>query len=459
MPHTRSPMPPASGPQEPRPGRAPRAVRFRRGKALGVALVLAVTVLAGAPASGIDGDSTGPLNPLGFPLYYADDAGTTLRLCIDETASCLGAARRDLRDTADGEAFYWMAVAELPTRRGTLDVEMALEAAYGPPGTPIVFDRLRIRGHLDRAGRYLLKYPYGQRVLVAGRPSEQRNVNVTLDRPCSLTGGSCGRITDFLRSVSLPTGYVGMGDQPTRVTGGSQRNWVSLVAPSGHVVGTTHRFAVVGKVSDDASSVVSPTRVSFGNTLHRRTRTVRVHNAGDLPLDLHGLRARGSARISLRRTGCVDRTTLAVGDTCRATLVYRPGAARSVTARLVVRDSSKVTRHRIPVTAYSGPAVTAPDLVHFRDRRARTESRARKVRIRNTGVRDLRILRVSAGRSFQLRPGSDRCRRGVRLEPGESCLARVAFTPRSRGLKTARLTVRSDAVDAPTRVLLDGRAR
>jgi hypothetical protein len=214
-----------------------------------VGTVLAAVVTAAVPSYSINTRQTGRKDSRGFPLFYTDNRGLHLRLCESGTPRCQGATRGDLV-APEGEAFYWMATATIRTKRGPIDVEMALEAAFGGARgqKPIVFDRLRIRGHLRQKGRYVLDHPYGSTRFRAISPREQRNVDFTVDRVCSLERrGNCrGRIDNFLRSTNPPKGFVGWGGRRTQVKGGTVRN--SLVLRDGHkVIGRTSRIAVLGK--------------------------------------------------------------------------------------------------------------------------------------------------------------------------------------------------------------------
>jgi hypothetical protein len=216
---------------------------------LAVGTVVALVLGAAVPTYSINTRQTGRQDSRGFPLYYTDDRGLHLRLCESGTRQCLGARPRDLV-APEGEAFYWMATATIRSKRGPLDIEFALEAAFGGARglKPIVFDRIRIRGHLRQAGRYVLDHPYGSTRFRAITPAEQRNVDFTVDRACSLErGGTCnGRIDNFLRALNPPKGYVGFGERRTLVRGGTVRN--SLVLRSGRrVIGQTNRFAVLGR--------------------------------------------------------------------------------------------------------------------------------------------------------------------------------------------------------------------
>ena len=209
---------------------------------------LAALVAAAVPTYSIDTRHTGKRDDRGFPLFYTDNRNLSLRMCEDGTPKCLRADRGDLI-APDGENFYWMATAHVPSRLGTgsIDVEFALEAAFAGQ-RPIVFQRLRIRGHIHK-GRYVLFHPYGKARFHAIRGSEQRNVDTTRDRGCSLVKrGRCpGNITNFLRAKNPPKGYVGFGGRRTLVKGGTVRNALILQTRRGKFVGRTSKFAIVGK--------------------------------------------------------------------------------------------------------------------------------------------------------------------------------------------------------------------
>ncbi len=216
---------------------------------IGTVLALVAGLLAfSGPAAGINTNRTGRLDSAGFPTYYVDNAGVRLQLCDDGTPMCARGRPEDLRPP-DGEALYWAAIANLRSRRGQLQVEFALEAAFNDRGRPTVFSRLRIRGHLSRRGQYILRHPFGTKRFVAKSPREQRNVNITIDRPCALVrGGRCPtRVDTWLRSVAPRPGYLGRGEGPTRVRGGSVRNRLVLRVPGRGVIGRQVRFGIIGK--------------------------------------------------------------------------------------------------------------------------------------------------------------------------------------------------------------------
>jgi hypothetical protein len=213
-----------------------------------VGTVVATVMAAAVPTYSLNTRRTGARDDRGFPLYYTDDRGQALRLCEDGSAHCIRAVPEDLA-APDGEALYWSASTTLHSKRGPIDVEFALEAAFGDAGRPVVFDRIRVRGHLNQKGRYILLHPYGRMRFRAITPREQRNVDVTHDRNCSVARkGRCrGNIDNYLRATRHPKGYIGFGQRKTRVKGGTVRNFLVLRTAKGKFIGKTAKFRVVGK--------------------------------------------------------------------------------------------------------------------------------------------------------------------------------------------------------------------
>ena len=208
---------------------------------------MAALVAAAVPTYSLNTHRTGRLDDRGFPKHYVDNRGMMLQLCENGTVRCLGATPGDLV-APDGEAFYWMATSHFRTSRGPLDVEMALEAAFAGQ-RPIVFNRIRIRGHFNHKGRYVLLHPYGSTRFVAITNREQRNVNVTHDRFCSLErNGACkGGLTNFLRAKNHPKGFAGFGGRRTTVRGGTFRNNLVVMTRHGKVIGHTKKFTIIGQ--------------------------------------------------------------------------------------------------------------------------------------------------------------------------------------------------------------------
>jgi len=335
------------------------ALNKTRARLVGTAvatLVVGVTTLAvNGPAQGLNLDKTGAPDATGFPSHYTDNAGVSLQLCVDGTARCANAVPGDVDATSapDGEGFYWMATATVRTPRGTIDVEFAHEAAWASTTQRIVFDRTRIRGDM-RPGKYVLLTPYG-RTRFSAVGTGARNVNLTQDPGCAQApGGRCSaKMTNWLVSNRAPVGYIGNGVSLTRVKGGTERNNLVLLA-GGKEIGRTAKFAITGQLADGPAALLSADMVDFGKTARVAHKSITLKNQGTSALTLQGLRVAGSRTITVDRTGCAARASLASGASCPINLTYRPGAKRTTSGTLVVNDNTIAGVHRVPVKAARG---------------------------------------------------------------------------------------------------------
>ena len=319
----------------------------------------AATLAVNAPAQGLNLNKIGDPDPAngGFPSHYTDNFGISLQPCIDGTARCGGATATDdgaggpgMAVAGDGEGFYWMATATVRSPRGSVDVEFAHEAAWGSITQPIVFDRTRIRGDL-RPGKYTLLTPYG-RMRFSAVGLGQRNVNETQDLGCAQVSGAKARcaakMTNWLRAVGAPVGYLGNSVSLTEVRGGTFRNNLVLLNSAGKKIGSTARFAIMGQLADGPAALMSTGAVMFGHASKVVKRTITLKNQGTAPLALQGISLVGAKTFTLGKTGCVARASLASGA---ISITYRPGLRRPTSARLLINDNTIAGIHRVPVKA------------------------------------------------------------------------------------------------------------
>ena len=444
--------------------------------ATGAALAMGAASLAlTAPAGATDTAHTGPAVAAlgGFPAYYTDDSGISVQPCVDASANCGGATAIDdgaggpgMAVAGDGEGFYWTADATLNTPRGSLQVIMAQEAAWASPTQPIVFDRLRVRGHLSQSGIYTLLTPYGSKKFEAGPVAEQRNVFDTEDLSCAMTvgGGCAGHVTNWLRAVNAPVGFLGDSASATRFTGGTVRNEFVLKAPNGAVIGRTPRAIIMGKLAAGPAALLSADSVDFGNTAKLGRRTVTLTNQSTDALTLQSITVAGANTISVAKTGCAGRASLASGASCAVNLVYRPGARKVSNATLVINDDTIAGVHRIPAKAMTSSEFSARRAVSFKTVKVGSSSNTHRVVVTNTGVKPLKVKGIaisgSGARSFERRVGrAPVCTKGAVVKPRKACALYVGFAPKTFGAKTANLTVRTNAASSPDVVKLSGRGR
>jgi hypothetical protein len=341
------------------------ALKNTRARLVGMAVVAlavgAATLAVNGPAQGLNTNKTGDPDASGFPTHYTDDSGVSLQLCVDGSAKCGGATLDSdgaggdgIAVAPDGEGFYWIATSTVKTSRGTIDVEFAHEGAWASATQPIVFDRTRIRGHL-RPGHYTLLTPYGQ-TRFSAEGTGVRNVNLTQDPGCAMArGGTCSKkMTNWLRATGAPLGYLGNGVTPTTVTGGTKRNNLVVLANNGSAIGRTGKFVITGKLADGPAALLSKSSVNFGKSNKAVHRSITLRNRGTASLALQGIRVVGTKAITLDKTGCATRTSVASGGHCAINLTYRPGALARSTGTLVVDDNTIAGVHRVPMVGRRG---------------------------------------------------------------------------------------------------------
>jgi hypothetical protein len=237
------------------------------------------------PVSQLKG--VGPLNPAtGFPLWYEDETGLRLQLCLDNSPLCLTTvpdqehaavvADHEADSNFIDEAFWWSGDAELTGTNGvTGRLTLASEAAFiarVQNGDQISFGRVRIRiDNLVAGGTYRITHPYGADTFenVAGGV---RGINFTEDIGIDSfpDGAMRSRIAPFLKwdtygqtpaAGGPPAGFIGDPSIEHKVTGslltdagGRPQNYfrIERLDPVTkqviEVVGETDLFAVSGKL-------------------------------------------------------------------------------------------------------------------------------------------------------------------------------------------------------------------
>lgn len=129
----------------------------------------------------IPNKAVGPVDPrVGFPLWYQDELGVKLQLCLDLSGNCITtppvsgpASVTTANINFPDEAFYWYADARINRSiGGNVRLVIAKEAAFTTPlpsvGNQITFDRIRVRiDQLTPGATYTITHPFGVMTAVA----------------------------------------------------------------------------------------------------------------------------------------------------------------------------------------------------------------------------------------------------------------------------------------------------
>jgi hypothetical protein len=218
----------------------------------------------------------GPIDvQYGFPLWYQDDSGQRLTLCLDASGYCIAPlpdpfappSVKDGNINFPGETFWWYAQSDI-TRAigGRATLTLTKEAAFTTDGQPNVgqqlsFDRLRVRVDKLTPGKsYKITHPFGTLNLVA---DSKGYINFTDNIgckgvPCDFRSSLNGRVGVFLRwdasvAPAAPAGYLGDPVVQHKITGSPLgTNFFRVEGPNAGGQGVnliqTDLFLVQGKI-------------------------------------------------------------------------------------------------------------------------------------------------------------------------------------------------------------------
>jgi hypothetical protein len=362
-----------------------RSGRFRLA-VLGALLVSLLVPLMAAPATLTR--AVGPVDANhGFPIWYEDDNGTRLELCLDANGLCLDTPpdpTQPPRVAATGsnfpdEAFWWAAEATIDRPiQGRALLVLALEAAFlnetPAPGDQITFGRVRVRiDHLRPFAVYTVTHPYGVDTLVADGVGV---INVTEDigcaaSPCDFAAALQSRpIASFLRwdpSVppAAPAGFLGdPAIEHTVVGSPNATNFFRIEGPDaggpGVNVAQSDLFSVQGKLLGAPAPnapllTVDPAGLAFGNVNVGATsaaQTFTLTNSGSADLTIGTVVVEGANAGDFAMPAASDTcsgATIVVGGGCVIGVTFSPTAAGTRNAHLVVPSNAVGNPHLLAV--------------------------------------------------------------------------------------------------------------
>jgi hypothetical protein len=171
----------------------------------------------------IPNKAVGPVDPrVGYPLWYQDELGVKLQLCLDLSGNCITtppAAGPASVTTANinfpDEAFYWYADARINRASGgNVRLVLAKEAAFTTPlpsiGNQITFDRIRVRiDQLTPGATYTITHPFG--VMTATANADGGIVINSSLKTTTTASTASGPIMIFGTSTTLADGFTASG--------------------------------------------------------------------------------------------------------------------------------------------------------------------------------------------------------------------------------------------------------
>jgi hypothetical protein len=226
--------------------------------------------------------------------------------------------------------------------------------------------------------------------------------------------------------------------------------------------------AFVAKLTGLALPVVqlSPTTLDFGSLgvgFTSAPRTVTLTNVGDAQLIFNSFNVQSDlgpppwSPVDFTQSNDCG-TSLAAGASCTLTVLFRPTAAGTRTAFLVINDNAAGTPHWVSLTGVglAAPAVTlSTDSLDFGYQPVGATSAPQPVTLTNTGTAALTISDITAPTDFA--QTNDCGTLPAVIGIGGSCTISVSFAPSAEGFVVDFLSITDDAPGgSPRQVTLYG---
>ena len=211
---------------------------------------------------------------------------------------------------------------------------------------------------------------------------------------------------------------------------------------------------------------VSPTTLSFTQTLGSTSaaQTLTVSNTGNAPLTIAALSIGGAQASEFRIAGgtCSAGTSVPANGSCSVLVSFAPLATGARNASLSLSHDAAGSPTTVALvgtgTASAQPAISlnATTLV-FGPQVVGSASASQAMTVSNSGAAPLTLagtlLSGSAAGDFSL-GGS--CTAGAVLAPGAACSLSLGFTPSALGVRSASLTLNSNASNGAAVLSLSG---
>jgi hypothetical protein len=214
-----------------------------------------------------------------------------------------------------------------------------------------------------------------------------------------------------------------------------------------------------GIAEGQADASLSRHEIDFANQLVGTTsaaQEVTLKSTGTIALNITSIIASANFGVT---DDCVS--PLAVDATCTLDITFMPDAAGSFSGTVTITDDANDSPQTISLTGVgienSGPqASLSATLIDFGQQAINTTSEAQTVTLTNTGDENLLITDTElGGDNPDVFSGVDDCFEKT-LSPGESCDGSAQFTPTTKEVYNATVTITDNSSDSPQTIALTG---
>jgi hypothetical protein len=196
---------------------------------------------------------------------------------------------------------------------------------------------------------------------------------------------------------------------------------------------------------------LSPGSLNFGNVnvgSLSAPQTVTLSNTGNATLDISSVTASGNFVVD---NFC--QSTLAAGNTCPITVLFKPASGGTQSGVLSVADNALGSPQTVSLTGVglTSQVSLSPTSLTFTTQVVNTVSLPQPVTLVNTGSAPLTITNIISGASFGQ---TNNC--GGSVNPGSSCTINVTFSPTSQGPRSGSVSIYDNAPGSPQTVSCSG---
>ncbi len=298
---------------------------------------------------------------------------------------------------------------------------------------------------------------FGQQQINTTSPAQQITVRNTGNAPLTFT--SIKVTAPFMHTRTCPnsTGSLAPGATCTisvafRPTSkGAINGSLTITDDAG---GSPRTIALRGV---GASVALSTSGFNFGTQVVNTSSAARsftITNNGTLSLPIASIGISGAQAASFGRTHTCP-TSLAVGASCTVSVMFKPTISGTNNATLNVVYNAKTTPRTVTLTGVGTALDVSPTTLNFGDQKLGTTSAARIITLANRGTTAITLGAQTMGGAYPANfTRTTTC--GSTLAPNATCTISIAFAPRTTGIKTASVSIASNAAGGSRMVVFSG---
>ncbi len=201
---------------------------------------------------------------------------------------------------------------------------------------------------------------------------------------------------------------------------------------------------LTGTGTSAATDALTPLSLVFGTTTvntSSSSQAVSLTNSGDVALTL--VAARVTAGDFSAINGCGP--SLPAHSSCSIAVTFSPKSVGALTGTLEIDDVQHAQFVSLAGSAVAGTGVTlAPGSLAFAATGVGVATAAQAATLTNNGTVPLGLTAIVTTGDFALVAGTGSCASGLVVPVGGTCALKVAFAPRSAGVRSGTLTVASN---------------